>query len=326
MLEHGGGLRAAAERYGIPPGQWLDLSTGINPDGWPVPVLAPDLWSRLPEDGDGLEAAAQAYYGTDPLLPVAGSQAAIQALPYLREPCRVAIISPGYGEHAHAWHRCGHRVTEVPEENLNDAVANSDVLVLIQPNNPTGSLVPVRQLLTWHGELVSRDGWLVVDEAFMDATPEASLLPFAPRPGLIVLRSVGKFFGLAGLRVGFVSAPKDILARLENHLGPWPIAAVSRWIAKAALGDRAWQTKTRYELFQRTVRLHALLTDCGLTPSGGAALFQWVQTDRARAIHKYLARQAILTRLFTAPASLRYGLPASEPQWHRLQIALGALR
>src|SRR5690606_22076033 len=96
MLEHGGRLRAAARRYGIPLSDWLDLSTGVNPEGWPVPAVPPEVWVRLPEEDDGLERAASAYYGCDSIFPVAGSQAAIQALPALLHAQRVGVIHPGY--------------------------------------------------------------------------------------------------------------------------------------------------------------------------------------------------------------------------------------
>ena len=183
MLKHGGRLREAAARYGMPIEEWLDLSTGINPDGFPAPPPPPSAWSRLPEDEDGLEAAARAYYGTDALLAVAGSQAAIQALAPLRGPCRVAIISPGYAEHAYAWRRAGHQVAAVPVADLGNAVRYVDVLVVINPNNPTGDRFPPETLLDWHARLAARGGWLVVDEAFIDPIPADSLAPYSTRPG-----------------------------------------------------------------------------------------------------------------------------------------------
>ncbi len=322
MLKHGGRLRAAAARYGMPIEAWLDLSTGINPDGWPVPPLPPSAWSRLPEDEDGLEAAARAYYGTDALLAVAGSQGAIQALPLLRGPCRVGIISPGYAEHAYAWRRAGRTVAAVPAADLGDAARHVDVLVVINPNNPTGDRFPPETLLDWHARLAARDGWLVVDEAFIDPAPEDSLAPYSTRPGLIVLRSLGKFFGLAGARVGFVLAESSWLHRLGEHLGPWTVAAPSRWAATLALADRAWHAATRTQLLKQTQRLAALLRRHGLAPGGGCALFQWVPIPHAAAIHERLARQGILTRLFTEPASLRFGLPGAEGGWARLEEAL----
>jgi hypothetical protein len=114
MLEHGGRLRQAAQRYGIPLADWVDLSTGINPQAYPVPPLAPEVWQRLPETDDGLEAAAAAYYGSTHLLPVAGSQAAIQALPACFASGRVITLAPTYAEHPHAWR--GHALTAVPAQ------------------------------------------------------------------------------------------------------------------------------------------------------------------------------------------------------------------
>lgn len=322
MLEHGGRLRLAAARNGIPLAGWLDLSTGINPNGWPVPALPLSVWVRLPEEEDGLEAAARDYYGATCVLPVAGSQAAIQTLPSLRASCRVGVIYPGYAEHAHAWRYAGHSVTVAPISDLNIAIAQSDVIVLIHPNNPTGARFTREQLLHWHEELAARGGWLIVDEAFMDATPEQSLAPFCPRPGLIVLRSLGKFFGLAGARVGFVCGEPLLLNQLKAQLGPWSVATPSRWVATQALGDRDWQETTRRRIIRNGGRLAGLLTQHGLTPSGGCALFQWTLTPRAAELHDKLARLGILARLFEQPASLRFGLPGTEADWTRLDAAL----
>ncbi len=325
MLEHGGRLRLAAARYGVPLADWLDLSTGINPNGWPVPAVPADAWSRLPEDEDGLTGAACSYYGTRALLPVAGSQAAIQALPQLRAPGRVAVIHPGYAEHAQAWRRAGHGVTPVTAKELDDAVPQSDVLVLIHPNNPTGARFSLEQMLDWHAQLAARGGWLVVDEAFMDATPEHSLAPVCPRPGLIVLRSLGKFFGLAGARVGFVLAETSLLEKMHAQLGPWTVTAPSRWVATQALADFPWQQQARRRLAQDSERKVSLLKRHGLTPQGGCVLFQWVCTPRAAELHDRLARRGILTRHFDDPQSLRFGLPGDEAVWARLDTALQGL-
>ncbi|MGH6631227.1 MAG: aminotransferase class I/II-fold pyridoxal phosphate-dependent enzyme, partial [Burkholderiales bacterium] len=175
MLDHGGRLREASARYGITPGRWLDLSTGINPEGWPVPPLPTSVWAQLPEDDDGLEEAAREYYSAGYLLPVAGSQAAIQALPLLRKRSRVGVLNPGYAEHARAWRRAGHKLIAVTAETIDRTAPDLDVLVLIHPNNPTGTRFPREQLLHWLGQLAARGAWLIVDEAFMDCTPEHSL-------------------------------------------------------------------------------------------------------------------------------------------------------
>ncbi|HSJ79605.1 MAG TPA: threonine-phosphate decarboxylase CobD [Thiobacillus sp.] len=321
MLEHGGALLAAAARYGIEPAGWLDLSTGINPAGWPLPPIPAAVWQRLPETGDGLAEAAAAYYDCGDVLPVAGSQAAIQALPRLRAASRVGVPHPAYAEHAHAWRTAGHAVTAWQPEQ---GVGALDVLVLVHPNNPGGQTYYRAELLDWHAELASRGGWLVVDEAFVDATPEASLSGLCPRPGLIVLRSLGKFFGLAGARVGFVLADPVVLDALDDRLGPWAVSAPSRWVARAALADIAWQQSARPTLLAAGARLAELLRSRGLAPTGGTAMFQWVRTADAAAWHERLARQGILTRLFADPPSLRFGLPHHETDWARLAAALAA--
>jgi cobalamin biosynthetic protein CobC len=322
VLEHGGRLRAAAQRYGIPLEDWLDLSTGIAPYGWELPPLPAHAWARLPEANDGLEAAARDYYSAASLLPVAGSQAAIQALPRLRAHSGVGILAPTYAEHAAAWRREGHRVIKLSEGSVHRALPQLDVLLVVNPNNPTGRVIEPARLLDWHDELAERGGWLVVDEAFMDCTPERSVAAYSDMPGLIVLRSFGKFFGLAGLRLGFVLAAQALLDELEALLGPWAVSGPARSIACHLLGDSEGQRRQRERLLADGERLAALLRDCGMPPTGGSALFQFCCTRRAVPCAELLARRGILVRLFTELDSLRFGLPADEAGWQRLQHGL----
>ena len=322
MLEHGGRLRAAAQRYGIPLEDWLDLSTGIAPYGWELPAVPRSAWTRLPETDDGLEQAARDYYGAVSLLPVAGSQAAIQALPRLRGHSRVGILAPTYAEHAAAWRREGHCVTKLSEGAVHRALPQLDVLLLVNPNNPTGRLVEPARLLDWHEELAERGGWLVVDEAFIDCTPQHSLAAYSDMPGLIVLRSFGKFFGLAGLRLGFVLAAQALLDELEALLGPWAVSGPARSVALSLLLDREGQRRQRERLLADGERLAALLRDCGLPATGGSALFQFCCSRRAVPCAELLARRGILVRLFAELDSLRFGLPADEAGWLRLEQGL----
>ena len=323
MLEHGGRLRRAAEAYGIPLADWLDLSTGINPQGYPVPPVPADAWLRLPEDDDGLEAAAADYYGSAHLLPVAGSQPAIQLLPAVLRGERVRLLAPGYAEHAHAW--TDRHAVAVGADEIDAAVAHSDIVVLVQPNNPTGVHFGRERLLEWHARLSRRGGWLVVDEAFIDTTPAQSLVALAGADGLVVLRSVGKFFGLAGARVGFVFAPGSVRAALAERLGPWTIAGPARWAARHALADRAWQAQALSALQAAGERLQALLATHGL-PAFGPALFKLVATPDAARLHATFARRGILLRLFETPQAVRFGLPADEAGWARLAAALATCR
>lgn len=324
MLEHGGRLLRAARTYDIAPSEWLDLSTGISPFAWPVPEVPASAWHRLPEDDDGLIETARDYYDASHLLPVAGSQAAIQALPRMRAHSRVGVIAPGYAEHAHAWRAAGHEVETLAADALLSAHERFDVVALIHPNNPGGERFERATLLALHCALAPRGGWLVVDEAFIDATPHDSLCDASDREGLIVLRSVGKFFGLAGARAGFVCASPELIERLRETLGPWTLSGPTRWALRHALADRPWQAMQRERLLAAGERLRRVLTDAGLAPTAGCAFFQWRRDPRAAALHEALARRGILTRLFEQPASLRFGLPADEAGFERLASGLAS--
>lgn len=324
MLEHGGRLRRAALEYGIAEEDWLDLSTGLAPWPFPVPDIPLRAWARLPENDDGLEQAACDYYGASQVLPVAGSQMAIQLLPRLRRAGKVGVLSPCYAEHAEAWRRSGYIVREVLEQEVDFFLDSLDVLVVVNPNNPTGlNLTPAR-LLDWHARLAQRGGWLVVDEAFMDNTPQLSLAPHAHQVGLIVLRSFGKFFGLAGVRLGFVLAERKLLRLLAEQVGPWAVSGPTRVLGQACLRDTEGHTRQRIRSDEASERLAALLERSGFKPQGGCALFQWLITEQASALHEFMARRGILLRLFAHNSSLRFGLPADAADEARLEQALQA--
>lgn len=320
MLEHGGNLSLAAKQYSIPLENWLDLSTGINPDGYPVPDIPPAVWQRLPFDDDGLIEAAHAYYSCQSLLATAGSQAALQVLPKIRPPCKVAMLSPMYQEHTHAWQRFGHQVSTF-SSLADEALKYADVVLLCHPNNPTAQLFSPVDLLKLHKKLAQRGGWLVVDEAFMDATPEYSIAQHAETEGLFVLRSIGKFFGLAGARVGFLLGYQSQLKMIQDELGPWTLTGASRLITKQALSDMPWQQNTRLQLRHKSQRLTTLLNQYDLPPLAGTTLFQYVPTKQAIAWQKHLANHGIWVRLFTQPLALRFGLP-TENGWGKLEKAL----
>lgn len=322
MLEHGGNLRAAAIRFGRDVDDWLDLSTGLNPHWYPAPPLAANAWHRLPETDPALVQAAAAYYGAPQMLAVAGTQAAIQALPQLRVPSRVVVSAPSYAEHAHHWSQHGHAMREVAYERLEAALPDCDVMVVCNPNNPTGSMIAPERLLDWALQLGQRGGWLIVDEAFGDMSPEISVAGWSNHPGLIVLRSLGKFFGLAGVRVGFVAAHSELLSRLADTLGPWTVSGPAQQIARAALSDTAWHAHTREHLDAEGTRLHALLADTGITASG-SALYQWWPQEQPERFWQHMAERGIWVRLFTDSArGIRIGLPPNEAGWLRLAAAL----
>lgn len=338
MLEHGGQLRRAAAQSGIPLAAWLDVSTGIAPRPYPVAQDIPGAcWQRLPEEEDGLEDAARAYYGAAHLLPLPGSQAAIQTLPELRTPRAghvVAVLQPAYGEYAPAWRAAGHTVRPFRAEALATTVAADEVdaVMLANPNNPDAHRFARADLLAAADRLRARNAWLIVDEAFLDAEANASAHSLATEAGtpgrenLIVLRSMGKFFGLAGLRVGFACGAPDLLAALRERIGPWAVSHPARHVARTALLDHTWQAAQRQHLQREGERLTSYLRQAGFSHPQSTALFCTVATPLAASYHQQLAQLGILARCFDAPSALRFGLPPDEDGWQRLARALAALQ
>ncbi len=326
---HGGNLQQAVTHYRIPRSDWLDLSTGIAPHGWPVPELPTDIWQRLPENDGELAAAAADYYGTAALA-VPGSQWAIQQLPTLFAPTRVWMARESYEEYRYWWTLQGHQIQFFDALPDIGVLQPGDILVLINPNNPTADLYSTATLLSLALQLQKLGGWLIVDEAFADATPQTSLLPTlltqdAELP-LVVLRSLGKFFGLAGIRLGFVAGHRSIQTNLQQRLGPWAISHPTAWIGQQALLDTDWQVNQRSHLAQASARLSALLAP--LFPRARLArtpLFVTLQPDMACVAdwQDALARQGIWIRHFPQWNRLRFGLPP-EQDWDRLAQALAA--
>ncbi len=328
---HGGQLNLIAKKYNIPVSNWLDLSTGINPNCYPISTIPVSVWNRLPENNDKLIQHASNYYQCSSLIAVAGTQVAIQILPSLFSKSTVGLIQPGYYEHAKHWLEHNHTLIKFEHDatdsaklidEINNKINTLDILLIINPNNPSGICFSKQQLIQWHDILTKRNAYLIIDEAFMDSEQSNSLLDTELRPNLIILRSLGKFFGLAGIRVGFVFSNKLILDKITKSQGPWPISGPSRWLACKALADNVWQDQTRTELQKKCNRLKSLLSRHNLTPCGGTNLFQWIQTPNAESIFQNMNQQAILIRLFKNPSSLRFGLPKNEAQWKKLDKAL----
>jgi len=322
-IQHGGNLHEAAQRHAIPYDAWLDLSTGINPHGYPVPPVPADAWRRLPDDGDGLTQRAAHYYGAPDaahVLPVAGSQAAIRALPTMFARGKVGIAPLTYGEYAPAFVRAGHDVMplDIACSSLNDELTH---VVLVNPNNPTADYLSAAVLLEWHRTLSGRGGTLIVDEAFADAMPAQSLAARTDREGLVVLRSPGKFFGLAGVRAGFVLACPALLESLDEALGAWTVSGPARHAVSAAFSDAEWQQNMRVQLMRESARLVRLLRSHDFNVRS-TPLFAWIADARAARLHHALAQQGIWTRFFAEPASVRFGLPATDDEWMRLETSL----
>lgn len=320
---HGGDLAAASALFPHAPQPWVDLSTGINPWPYPLPDIPASAWARLPEPGQEralCAAAATAYGVADPALLVAapGSQILIQTLPFLRPPGHVQVLSPTYGEHAPAWVRAGHRVELVQTLPRPDGPL-PDVLLLVNPNNPDGRIVEPAQLLPLADALAARGGWLVVDEAFCDLTPHLSLAPQIGRPGLLVLRSFGKFYGLAGLRLGFLLAPPPLVASMADRLGPWRVAGPAMIIAGQALLDQAWQIATRIRLSAARQQLETALKQAAIEQVGGTDLFQLVRSPPDRDLFTELGQGGFwVRRFFDQTGLIRIGHPPDAHSLSRL--------
>lgn len=327
-LPHGGGLAAARRLFTDAPEPFVDLSTGINPYSYPLPQLPPDLFTRLP-DPQALATlasiAAQTYGAPSPshVVPAPGTQILLPLVAALVAPSRAAVVTPTYREHARATVLAGHRVSEMTDL---EAAGEARLVIVTNPNNPDGRLFEKDALIALAKQLARRGGLLMVDEAFMDVGPrDGSLAGEVGRNAIVVLRSFGKCFGLAGTRLGFALAAPQLAARLAAMLGPWAVSGPALAIGARALADRAWIEQTRQDLLVAADRLKTILANAGLEIAGGTALFQLTRTPAAPELFHHLGRAGILVRGFAEhPTWLRFGLPGTEAAWTRLQIAMAA--
>lgn len=310
---HGGDLAAAEGRFGAPPAPgWLDLSTGINPFPYPNVDVASDVLHRLPSSAalERLIVAARGYYRVPQgavITAAAGTQQLIQSLPRLLPGATVSIAGPTYSEHELAWRRAGRAIV---------AENRAEIAVVVNPNNPDGrimSSLPVAQTI-------------IIDEAFGDIAPETTSVAATARGKVIVLKSFGKFFGLAGLRLGFCISAPPFARNLAELLGPWAVSGLAIEIGARALGDTSWIAATRERLAEARRDLDRVLTAAGLEVIGGTDLFTLVASPAARAIRDHLGRSGILVRGFAdRPTLLRIGLPGSKTELVRLETALATM-
>jgi cobalamin biosynthetic protein CobC len=321
---HGGDLDEARRLFPQAPEPWIDLSTGINPIAYPVPPLPACLFARLPSPADHRdieEAAADAYGAKDAAMVIAapGTQVLISLLPHLRPRSRVAVLGPTYAEHAHSWRKAGHDVTDILSL---DPLDGMDVVVVVNPNNPDGRLLKREALLHLAENLHLRGGWLVVDEAFADFNASESLVPVLPS-NAIVLRSFGKTYGLAGLRIGFALAPEPIAIKLRSALGPWAVSGPALEVGRKALRDRGWLDAARSARSADARRLDALLMRVAHAPLRGTILYRLLESYRADEFFRVLGKHGVWVRRFQySPHLLRFGLPCSELEWERLEKVL----
>ncbi|NOJ41429.1 threonine-phosphate decarboxylase CobD [Bradyrhizobium australiense] len=319
MLEHGGNLDLAVQRFGGRAQDWIDLSTGINRQPYPVGEVELRYWSALPSRSDIAslhQAAREAYATRAPVVALTGAQAAIQLLPNLSSHGRARILAPTYNEYAAVLSAAAWDVAEVSEL---EGLAGADLAVVVNPNNPDGRRHNPTELVA----LLPKVGRLLVDESFVDAVSGLSLAPEAGRSGLLVLRSFGKFYGLAGLRLGFVLGSEADVAALAAMVGPWPISGGAIAIGRRALLDREWAKATATRLARDCLRLDAEVRSQGWQQVGGTPLFRLYETGDAQAAQEKLARGQIWSRVFEQkPGWLRLGLPGNGAEWSRLAAAL----
>lgn len=324
---HGGDLASARALFPAAPEPWIDLSTGISPHPYPLPALPLSAWTRLPGRGEEatLLAAARAAYSVPAqagIVAAPGTQILIELLPRLNPAGPVAILGPTYAEHALSWRKAGYDVREIVSL---EAAGEAATLVVVNPNNPDGRLLDREVLLALAARCRARGGLLVVDEAFVDFTPQASLIPVLPE-GAVVLRSFGKTYGLAGVRLGFAVAARVLTGRLGEALGPWAVAGPALAIGAAALADHDWLTAQAAARAADRARLEALLAPLGRIV-GGTALFVLLETPEAPGLFATLGQAGIYVRRFAAdPHRLRFGLPGGEAEWRRLDRVLAAAR
>ncbi len=341
-LLHGGGIIEVAKATGIPANQWIDLSTGINPNGWPVPALPPSTWQRLPEPNDGLERAIQQYYSFDiknclaNFVITAGSQSAIQLLPQLFSKGTVWVPEEGYSEHPYWWDFYQHNVFLYRPNDLDILLSHKknaplpfDTLLIINPNNPTTQTYKKTFLKKLLSVIESEGKQLIIDEAFIDTQPEQSMLSHSDNKNLVILRSLGKFFGLAGIRCGALFSHSSLLNSARQYLGPWQVATPSRWVATQALNDTKWQKAATLELKESGYRLKKLLQHylssreiSSLARSDYFCSILFSNIEEQQTIYNHLLVHAILVRRFDNNFRLRVGLPKDETEWEKLTHAL----
>lgn len=326
MTDHGGSLARARSLFPHAPEPWVDLSTGINPHSYPLFDLPATALTRLPEPAraDELARVAAQAYGAPSSRHVAlapGTQILLPRIFSLVKPGSAVVLGPTYAEHARTAAIAGHAAIETGDFSR---LADADIAVVVNPNNPDGRVVPRSDLLALAETLRRRGGLLVVDEAFMDVGPRAeSLCGDVDQGGIVVLRSFGKFFGLAGVRLGFAVASVDIAERLDAEFGPWSVSGTALEYGIKALGDDTWQETMRHRLAGDAAKLDALLAAHGAPVDGGTSLFRHVTHDRAADLFDALGNAGILVRNFKdRPHALRFGLPGNDDEWRRLSAAL----
>ncbi len=323
LSHHGGNLDTAVQFFPFAPKPWIDLSTGINSGTYPLGEIRAESWSRLPlaEDVARLERAAATAFNTDAAVVAApGTQALIQLLPRLLKAKTVGVLGFTYGEYARVWNEAGVRVIQVATL---DQLADFDLAIVVNPNNPDGRLVEPGELRILADRMKWKARHLLIDEAFMDFTPNKSFAAFLPE-NVLIFRSFGKSYGLAGIRLGFILANSAVAQNFRSTLGPWAVSGPALEIATRAYSDPHWLIKEAHRLSAARTQLEQALTNANFSLLGGTHLFVIAGHEDAQGWFNQLAKRGILTRPFlNHPGWLRFGIPG-DADWPRVYSALQA--
>ncbi|RWX74499.1 threonine-phosphate decarboxylase [Neorhizobium lilium] len=327
-IAHGGNLSHARALFPKAPEPWIDLSTGISPYSYPYSPIPGNAFARLPEPvlAEELKVIAAQAYGAPSAVHVAAGPGTQILLPIIASLTskrgRAVVLSPTYAEHARAARLAGLDVTETDDLSR---LAEADLAVIVNPNNPTGRIVPKSDLRALAAKMRAKGGLLVVDEAFHDVSEAESVANAVEEGGLVVLKSFGKFYGMAGLRLGFALAHPDLVGLLEDRLGPWAVSGPALHVASEALADEAWRQAMRVRLASDATRLDSLLAAAGISVFGGTSLFRLIRDAKADALFHHLGERGILTRRFEErPEDLRIGLPGPN-DWTRMEAAMASI-
>lgn len=325
---HGGNVYAAARRLGRTVDQLIDFSASINPLG-PAPGAVqairrarslehypdPDCWA--------LRQALASHWrcSSNQIVIGNGSTELIHLLPEALQLRHLLVIGPTFSEYAHAMERFGGRVSMVLAERadgyapplaraieamrVNKAkpkgAAPIDAVVLCNPNSPTGQACSVQEVKHLARIVQRRRIRLILDETFADYCEERSILPMTNKiENAIVLRSFTKFFGLPGLRIGYLVTKADIAQRIRARQLPWSVNALAQEAALAALSDGRHARRSRSFMVRERARFHTRLrqvSGCVAFPSLANFLLMELPIGRqARTVTAALHRQGILVR------------------------------
>ncbi|QXE86049.1 threonine-phosphate decarboxylase CobD [Geomonas nitrogeniifigens] len=330
--EHGGNVFAVARNLGLAPERIIDFSASINPLGM-APGVREALTASLdrllhyPDKGAAeLKQALAAYHGVEPsqIAVANGSTELIHLLPRTFQGKKALVVAPAFAEYALALERAGWQIeyfTLSPADDfaldvaaLAQRVADGyDMLFLCNPGNPAGNLQPLREIAGVVDLCRESGTFLVLDEAFIDFCEEESAKHLVVRnPRAVLLRSMTKFFGIPGLRLGYAIAAAETVAEIAAQQDPWSVNTAAQVAGIASLADQDYCRRTRSYVDEERARLAAALADVpGLKVFPGRANYLLVRILRAGVSAGQL-REALLAKgMMIRDCSNFQGLDAS---------------